>query len=74
MKKPKLTLDMVLIMAILAGLFTWSLYNLLHTLSGDILMSFGIVNNYWQIGIILIVTGTLLIVIGKKKLRGLIVK
>ena len=65
---------MVLIMAILAGLFTWSLYNLLHTLSGDILMSFGIVNNYWQIGIILIVTGTLLIVIGKKKLRGLIVK
>lgn len=74
MKKPKITLDMVLIMAILAGLFTWSLYNLLHTLSGDVLMSFGIVNNYWQIGIILIVTGALLVVIGKKKLRGVIVK
>lgn len=68
----KIGVDTALIMVMLAALFTWSFYRLLYTASGDILMSFGIVNDYWQNGIILIGAGIVLIFVGKKNIKGLI--
>lgn len=67
----KLSFDTALIMVMLGALFTWSFYRLLYTASGDILMSFGVVNDYLQNGIILIGAGVILYFVGKKSLRGM---
>lgn len=72
MAKSKISAGLALIMVMLAALFTWSLYRLLYTATGDILMSFGVVNDYWQNGIILIVAGLILIFVGKKNIGRLI--
>ena len=61
-----------LLLILLGALFTWSFYRLLYTASGDILMSFGVLNDYWQNGIILIVAGVILYFLGPKSLKGLI--
>lgn len=68
----KIGFDRTLIMVMLGALFTWSFYRLLYTASGDILMSFGVVNDYWQNGIILVSAGAILYFIGKKSLKGMI--
>ena len=72
MAKSKVSSGLALLMVMLAALFTWSLYRLLYTATGDILMSFGVVNDYWQNGIIVIGAGLVLIFIGKKNIGGLI--
>ena len=61
-----------LFIIMLGALFTWSFYRLLYTASGDILMSFGVVNDYWQNAAILIVAGVVLYILGTKSLKGLI--
>lgn len=68
----KIGFDRALIMVMLGALFTWSFYRLLYTASGDILMSFGVVNDYWQNGIILVSAGVILYFVGKKSLKGMI--
>ena len=72
MSKSKVSGTVALIMVMLAALFTWSLYRLLYTATGDLLMSVGVVNDYWQNGIILILAGLILFVVGGKNIRSLI--
>ena len=72
MAKSKISAGLALIMVMLAALFTWSLYRLLYTATGDILMSFGVVNDYWQNGIILLGAGAILYFVGGKNIKGLI--
>ena len=72
MAKSKVSGTVAVIMVMLAALFTWSFYRLLYTASGDILLSFGVVNEYWQNGMILIIAGAILYFVGKKSLKGMI--
>lgn len=66
----KISLDVALIIVILTALFTWSFYKLIYTATGDILMSFGITNEYWQNIAILVGVGAILYLFSKDKLKG----
>ena len=68
----KINETMIMVMAVLAGLFIWSFHNLIYMTSKDIMMSFGIYNNYLQNIAILVVIGAILYFVGKKSLKGLI--
>ena len=72
MTKSSISGTVALIMVMLAALFTWSLYRLLYTATGDVLLSFGVVNDYYQNGIIVIAAGVILVLVGKKNIKGLI--
>ena len=54
------------LMVIVAAMFGWSLYRLSYQVLTDILLSMGIVGDYWQNIIILAVMGLILILGGKK--------
>lgn len=49
-----------LVFVILGALFTWALYRMIYVASGDILSSFGIINDFYQNGLIVLITGTIL--------------
>jgi len=61
-----------LVMIMVGALFTWALYRFLYVAAGDVLMSIGVVNDYWQNGVIVLVTGAILYFVGKKSLKNYI--
>lgn len=62
----------LLSLAIVTALVSWALYRLLYTGASDLLMSFGVTNDYWQNILILVVGIAFLWIVGKKNLKGLI--
>lgn len=62
----KISAFTALVIVMLGALLTWSFYRLLYTASGDLLLYFGVVNDYWQNGLIVIIAGTILYIVGKR--------
>ena len=54
------------VMIIIAAVFSWSFYRLIHQVLSNILLDMGVMGDYWQNLIIIILMGTLLIIGGKR--------
>ena len=54
------------VMVIIAAVFSWSFYRLIHQVLSNILLDMGITGDYWQNLIIIVLMGTLLIIGGKR--------
>ena len=62
---------LALMFVMVGALFTWALYRLIYEASGDILSSFGVVNDYYQNGLIVLIAGAILY-LGKKDIMKLL--
>lgn len=66
MSKLKDAIPLATVMILLGALFTWALYRLIYQVLTDVLLEYGIVSNYWQNLIVLVVIGALLYLGGKR--------
>ena len=54
------------VMIIIAAVFSWSFYRLIHQVLSNMLLDMGVTGDYWQNVIIIVVMGILLIIGGKR--------
>ena len=64
--KLKNIIPVATVMIIIAAVFSWSFYRLIHQVLSNILLDMGITGDYWQNVIIIILMGALLIIGGKR--------
>ena len=54
------------VMIIIAAVFSWSFYRLIHQVLSNVLLDMGVTGDYWQNLIIIVLMGALLIIGGKR--------
>ena len=64
--KLKNLIPIATVMIIIAAVFSWSFYRLIHQVLSNMLLDMGVTGDYWQNLIIIILMGALLIIGGKR--------
>ena len=66
LKRIKNIIPIATVMIIIAAVFSWSFYRLIHQILSNMLLEMGVTGDYWQNTIIILLMGTLLIIGGKR--------
>ena len=64
--KLKNLIPIATVMIIIAAVFSWSFYRLIHQVLSNMLLDMGVTGDHWQNLIIIVLMGTLLIIGGKR--------
>ena len=54
----------IIFAAILLGVMSWAFYRIIYQGSSDLLQRFGVLNTYWQNGLVILIAIFLLIILG----------
>lgn len=68
-RKKKISLGILVVLA--AGVFGWSVHRLIYQFIGDVLLNFGIVNEYAQNIVVIVIMGGILLLAGKHLIKYL---